>query len=59
MVAVNGAGKHSRYERNQLQSLQIMSNVKVFAKEVCQLNGQPNATDYNVPYLTETHRCEY
>ena len=30
MVAVNGACKHGRYEKKRLNSLRVMSNVKVF-----------------------------
>ena len=61
IVEVNGAYQHSKYERTELKSLHVTSNVKVFAMKSGQtdrqtFNGLPaspiNTTDYIGPYAT-------
>ena len=46
MVEVNGADKHGRYEQVWLNTLPVMSTVKVFAMQA----GQTNRTHYTDPY---------
>ena len=42
MVEVISAYKHGRYEKNWLNSLHVMSNVKVFAIRDCKLASHPD-----------------
>ena len=46
MVEVNGASKHGRYTQILLNSLHVMSNVKVFATQDGWSASQTNMTHY-------------
>ena len=50
MVDVNGAYKHGRYEKIWLNSLHVMSNMKVF--DMRPPAGRTNTTHYINPYDT-------
>ena len=57
MAEVNGIYKHGRYELIWLNSLRVMSNVKVFAMQD-ELAGWPNMTHYIDPYDTHMNQKE-